>query len=383
MPRRTFAVHVAAFVVVLGVLDGALGVLWPALRQAFHRPLSDLGLLSVVATACYLLGGAAFGPLARRRSIEALVVGSCGASAVFCLVWAGAGAWSVVLISLGGFGLGRGLLDAAGNAGVSGDIRRLGWLHAGWSVGGACGPLLVAALASVGSWRVPVVVLGVTTASLTAAAALVRRQPRAVTSDDAVLLPRPQAMRSSAAILLATFAAYTAAEAGPTAWAYIYLTEARHMSGTQAAVVVALFWIALTLGRVALGVAGTRGRPDRIVAVSCGAFTGALSLLWLAPTGVAWLALPAAGVATAAIFPVLVNVTPELVGTDAEHQTIGLAIAAAAVGGPAAIYLEGIAAGHLGTTSFGPSLVVATLPLVATASVLLRRLRRLPAPPLA
>jgi fucose permease len=374
MHRRTFAVHIAAFVVVLGVLDGALGVLWPGLRAAFHRPLSDLGLLSIVATACYFLGGVAFGPLARRTTIERLVVGSCAVSAVFCFMWAAAGAWAVVLLALGGFGLGRGLLDAAGNAGVSTDIRRLGWLHAGWSVGGACGPLLVAGLASVGSWRVPIVVLGSAAALLSAAAVVLRRE--AAVSAPEPEVPSNQTTRGSTAILLATFAAYTAAEAGPTAWAYVYLTEGRHVSTTPAAVMVATFWVALTLGRVALGVVGGRVRVEPVIARSCLAFSAALIVLWLAPVGVAWAALPAAGAATAAVFPVLVNVTPQLVGAHAEHRTIGLAIAAAAVGGPAAIYLEGIVAGHMGTKSFGLSLVVATLPLAATAVALLTRLRR-------
>lgn len=376
MQRRTFGVHVAAFVVVLGVLDGALGVIWPALRDTFHRPLSDLGLLSIVATACYFLGGAVFGPLARRTTIERLVVASCAVSAGFCFMWAAASAWAVVLVALGGFGLGRGLLDAAGNAGVSNDIRRLGWLHAGWSVGGACGPLLVAGLASAATWRVPIVVLGSTAALLSASALVVRREAVVVVPDP-VASSGQTAARGSTAILLVTFAAYTAAEAGPTAWVYVYLTEGRGVDATPAAVMVASFWIALTLGRVALGVAGRRLRAEPIIGGSCVAFSAALTLLWLAPAGVAWVALPAAGVATAAVFPVLVNITPRLVGEQAEHRTIGFAIAAAAVGGPAAIYIEGIVAEHIGTKSFGPSLVLATAPLGATAVALLTRLRHL------
>ncbi|HET6908674.1 MAG TPA: MFS transporter, partial [Mycobacteriales bacterium] len=234
--RTAPAVDFAAFVVVLGIPDGALGVLWPGMRGTFHRALGDLGYVAIAGTLLYLLGGVAYAWLSGRVSNRVLIVAACAASAITAGAWALAGSWTWLLIAFGGFGVGRGALDAAVNADAAHQIKRLGWLHAGWSVGGAIGPLLVAGLAHVASWRLPVAIVAIAAVAVTVPATAAARvvshaEPTADATTHATVLPM---LRTG--LVLASFAFYTAAEIGPCAWGYVYLTEHRHLTSTVAAV---------------------------------------------------------------------------------------------------------------------------------------------------
>ena len=342
------------------------------MRGTFHRALGDLGYVAIAGTLLYLLGGVAYAWLAGRVSNRVLIVGACAVSAITAGAWALAGDWAWLLIAFGGFGVGRGALDAAVNADAAHQIKRLGWLHAGWSVGGAIGPLLVAGLAHVASWRLPVAIVAIAAVAVTApatvsAGAALYDETGADPASPATDLPL---LRTG--LVLASFAFYTAAEIGPCAWGYVYLTDHRHLTSTVAAVAVALFWIALTAGRVALGVFGERSDPKALLVGSCALLVGALALLWLAPAGAGLIAMPLAGLGSAAVFPVLVNVTPSVVGGGAASRAIGLSIAAAAIGGPVAVLVEGLIVNASGAGVLAPAMLVVAVALLAPILLLVR-----------
>ena len=366
MSRRTAVVQFLAFVVVLGVPDGAIGVLWPAMRHSFDRPLGDLGVLALAGTVLYFLGGLVFAALTHRRRPSRLILSSCVVAAAAAAGWAWAGDWIVVLVAIAVFGLARGVLDAAVNASAADGIRTLGWMHAGWAVGGSVGPILVAALAGAGSWRLPVAVIAISAAAVSVGAAVVRRQfAESLHTPTPTSEFEPARPRLAEVAIVATFFVYTAAEIGPIAWGYVYLTEDRRLGSTAAAVVIASFWAGLTLGRVLLAVAGHRMDAARLLDRCCVVVTAATAVAWLGPTPVVVAAMPMAGLGFAAMFPSLVNLTPKVVGRHAGERVIGLSIAAAALGGPLAVLVEGRLAEHVGVASIGPCLFAFAVALLA------------------
>jgi fucose permease len=139
---------------------------------------------------------------------------------------------------------------------------------------------------------------------------------------------------------------------------------------------VALFWVFLTAGRIALGMFGERLDSARVLAGSCGLFVLGVGLLWAGPNGVASLAMSLAGVSCAAVFPVLVNVTPAAVGAGAAHRVVGYSIAAAALGGPLAVLGEGLAANRYGVSSLAPAMTLLAILLLVPIAVLLTVLRQ-------
>src|SRR3954462_15749271 len=176
---RTAALRVAIFIALLGLPDGAIGVLWPSLRTAFDRPIGDLGVLVVVMTGLYVAGGVVFSRLSDRIAIPTAVRASCLLSVASTTGWLLARTWSAVLAAVALFGLARGVLDSAVNAAAAGRIRELGWLHAGWAVGGTLGPLLVAATVPGSQWRGAVAVITALSAVVTIGAFVVTERPEA------------------------------------------------------------------------------------------------------------------------------------------------------------------------------------------------------------
>ena len=367
---RTAALRVGIFIVVLGVPDGAVGVLWPSMRAAFHRPLGDLGVLVVVMTALYVVGGIVFSRLSHLLPVATVLRASCVLSVASTAAWLAAPSWPAVLAAVAVFGLARGVIDSAANAASAGRIRELGWLHAGWAVGGTLGPLLVAATVSGSQWRGAVAVITALSAVVTIGAFLVA-EPGAVSADD----DRPRSASApfrATAVVATVFAAYTAAETGPVSWGYSYLVDERHLDTTAAALGMASLWFALVAGRVALGTAGHRVDEMKLLARCCAVLIAALLLLWLAPTPIAVVALPLIGIASAPIFPLLINRTPMMVGPAATGRVVGIAVAAAAVGGPLAVLVEGRVADAAGVWAIAPCLVVAAVAFAASCIPLRR-----------
>src|SRR3954467_5581222 len=173
---RTAALRVGIFIVVLGVPDGAVGVLWPSMRAAFHRPLGDLGVLVIVMTALYVVGGIVFSRLSHLLPVATVLRASCVLSVASTVAWLAAPTWQAVLGAVASFGLARGVIDSAANAASAGRIRELGWLHAGWAVGGTLGPLLVAATVTGSQWRSSVAVITALSAVVTIGAFVVTRR---------------------------------------------------------------------------------------------------------------------------------------------------------------------------------------------------------------
>src|SRR3954471_1417791 len=176
---RTAALRVAIFIAVLGVPDGAIGVLWPSLRSAFHRPIGDLGVLVVVMTVLYVARGIVFSRLPPLVPLPPVLRSSCVLSGASTAGWLAARTWIAVLAAVALFGLARGVVDSAANAASAGRIRELGWLHAGWAVGGTLGPLLVAATVTGSQWRGAVAVITALSAVVTIGAFVVTERPEA------------------------------------------------------------------------------------------------------------------------------------------------------------------------------------------------------------
>ena len=358
--RLTFGVQLGTFVVLLGIPNGLLGPLWPTMHHDLHRPVEDLGQLVAAATVLYLGGGLVSSRVAvfcgRRLTVFCCTVLGFGA---LCL-WSLGRSWALILVALGLLGLAQGLLDAVVNAAAAldGGVRRLGILHASWAIGGTLGPLLVAALASGGDWRLSVGAVAIAEACLIPFAALAEGGDEAGSAAPLEKGAPPETPRRPRLGLFVTtlaFVLYVAAEAAPISWGPTYLVSDRHLTPSDAAIAVALYWAGLALGRLYLA-APQRFDPRRVLEWSAVAMVAGLALFWLLPGKGDLIGLPIAGLGSATIFPLYVALTPERLGTEATGRAVGYAIAGAAFGGPGAVELFGVLAAHFGTGVLAPCL---------------------------
>lgn len=141
---RALIVALAAFVM-LGLIDGALGVAWPSIRGTFGRGLSDLGLLLFFGSAGYVIASTGYGWLHEKLGTGVLL---SGGSVVLVLGMAGVAAapvWGVVAASAVLIGLGGGLVDTGMNAhaALAFDVGSINLLHACYGVGATLGPVAI------------------------------------------------------------------------------------------------------------------------------------------------------------------------------------------------------------------------------------------------
>ncbi|MHB1987206.1 MAG: MFS transporter [Acidimicrobiales bacterium] len=372
-------VQFGSFILLLGIPDGLLGVLWPTMRRNLHRPLADLGELVVAGTALYVVGGLVGDRLQRAIGLRATLFWSTVVGLGALLGWALSPSWWAILLALGLLGLVKGILDVVLNAlaAVDGGVRRLGFLHASWAVGGTLGPVLVATLVAGGDWRLAVGVVAAASAVLVPLAAASPPRPTHPTGARPLAeVPSPvpgvhswwPGRRGLAApppwLALATttfaFAAYTGAEAAAVSWATTYLVGDRHLGTTAAAAAMAVFWGALTLGRLGLAVPH-QWHPARVLEASCLLFVAGMAMFWLLPGALAVVGLAVGGLGSATIFPLYVALTPGRLGEEVTGRALGYAIAGAATGGPIAVASFGVLASHFGTSVLAPCLFGATV----------------------
>jgi fucose permease len=341
------AVFAVAFVV-LGLPDFGHGVAWPDMRSDLHRPLADLGTLLSVAAAGYLVVAMSTGRLAKRWGVEGLVLRSTLSSAAGLLAIAIAPAWPLVLAGSLLTGAGAGGMDTGFNAAVAlrADGRLMGLLHAGYGVGAAIGPVVMgASLASGGGWRPGYVVF--------AAASLLLVIPVAAKSMGEA---SPQeAMGSPRGLFLPclAFFVYVSLEVTVGQWAFTSLTQHRGLGEFAASAWVALYWIALTAGRLWLALAGHRVPVRRLLGLAVAGAAIAAVILWvggpIAPAG-----LLVGGFALSVVFPLLMLLTPQRVGAERAAAAVGWQTAAASIGAAGGPAVAGVVLDSVGIEAYGP-----------------------------
>jgi fucose permease len=354
---RALIVALAAFVM-LGLVDGALGVAWPSMREVFGRDISDLGLLLAFGSAGYLTASAGYGWLHTRLGTGTLLGIGGGLLVLGLLGFAGSLAWPLIAASAILVGVGGGLVDTGMNAhaALAFDVGSINLLHACYGVGATLGPIVITvSLVSTGVWRNGYALFAVAQVA-TAVAIWVRRARWAdaepEVSGDGHVVPR----RSNAWLMMALFLLYTGAEVAAGQWAFTLLSEGRGMSTAAAGTWVAIYWGGLTVGRFGFGILGDRlSAPLALNGSMLVALVG-LALLWLDPAGWGAVGLPIAGLGFAAVFPTLVAVTPARIGRLRSTRSIGFQMAAATIGAATVPWALGIAAASLGLDVLAPGL---------------------------
>ncbi len=354
-----FGLH-AAFAMT-GVGTVLLGCLLPVL--AIHWGLHDAhaGLLF----AAQFAGSASGGFLTRGRYRTLLSIG-LALAAISALLLPVANAIAV-LPAFFFFGLGMGLSMTCINVLVS--IRypqrrgaALSLLNFSWSVGAACGPLLVSrGLASLhfdGIFRL----VGSAFALVLLYLLVFVREPATAPAT----IPAQSRARTSIA-LIAFFAAmgflYVGVENTVGGWIVTYADRTLDISAARAAGFASAFWIALLVGRaissgVLLVVSERVLYPSAIALSTVGI---AMVVLWHTAPGMAAGAV-LTGLALAPIFPLNLSLFVTLAG---ETSNAGTMLALTGFGGSVLPWLTGIVSGRTGSLQRG-----LLVPIAATVLML-------------
>jgi fucose permease len=361
---RGLIVALSAFVM-LGLIDGGLGVAWPSMREFFDRGVAELGLLLAFGSVGYLTASAGYGRLHRRWGTGALL--GAGSTLLFVGVtgFALGPAWGVVAGSAVLLGLGGGLVDTGMNAhaALAFDVGSINLLHACYGVGATLGPVVITlSLVTSDSWRWGYAAMAVLQV-LTAAAVWARRSRWAGSEPDLAGESPGTGARAPLLFLVVLFFLYTGVEVGAGQWAFTLLSEGRGLSTAAAGVWVAIYWGGLTVGRFGFGLVGDRLTPARILNGSMVVSVAGIAWLWTDPGGLGVVGLPVAGLGLAGVFPTLVSVTPARLGRVRSTKAMGYQLAAANLGAAVVPWVLGIIAESRGVASLAPGMFVASVAL--------------------
>jgi len=361
----------------LGLPDTVLGAAWPALRAELGLPLDAAGLMLLVTTAGVVTSSVSSSWLRARWGTGVVLVGSTLLAAAALAMAALAHNWLVIVLSALIAGLGGGAIDASLNDYVARryEARHLTWLHAFWGVGAAAAPLVVASvLASGGSWRWAYGVLALVEALLSLSFARTAQLWTALADaqPEAEAAPEQRRLRWPMIASVLFFYFYCGLEAGTGLWATSYLVGTRAISAAQAGALVALYWSALTLGRIAVGLRADALGPARVVRFACGAALSACVLLAL-PATPAWfaaLALMLLGFALAPLYPLAMHDTPSRFQGSWGVRLVGYQVAAGSLGTATLPWLLGAWAERRALSELPVALA-----LLASALLLLQHMR--------
>ena len=149
------------------------------------------------------------------------------------------------------------------------------------------------------------------------------------------------------------FFAYVSLEVTIGQWAFTSLTRHRGLGTFPASAFVALYWIALTAGRLWLALSGHRVPVDRLLGLAVSGVAVAAAILWLggpaAPAG-----LVVAGLSLSVVFPLLMLRTPARVGMERAAAAVGWQTASSSIGAAAGPAIAGVVLDHAGIEAYGP-----------------------------
>ena len=363
----------SCFIYLSTALPGStLGQLWPSMRVTIHQSTGALGVVLVVGVAASALSSAGTGRVLARMSPGSLLVLGTVAISVALAVESLAPALWVIAVGAAVFGLGFGTVDTTLN--VYGaryfSARNITWMHAAYGVGAVLGPLLVTVLLTGGiGWRGALGLMAGVIAVVGALLAVTRRSWTCPAPSDPAVGPEPSSLAAAGAHVprwsrvVVAGVVFMAVEDGIESiagvWGYVFLTAGRGLPQTAAGIAVSAYWAMMVAGRMLLGPLAARLGPSRVLA---GAITavpvGALLTALPGPAPVAVTGMMLLGLATAPLFPLLTLTAGDRVRSGALATTIGLQVAASAVGGAVLPAGVGLVIAAVGAQAVGPSLLV-------------------------
>ena len=344
--------------VVLGMPRAAEGVAWPSMSEDLDQGLGSLGWLIAAHISGYFIASVANGEVTRRLGTgKALVTSGIVASGAL-IGYAVTPGWAFLLVAAFLLGVAGGMIDAAMNAYVAlnHSARVMGLLHASFGLGATLSPLVMTWLITAGSpnWRWGFALLAALQAAVTIAFWRTRRSWSTIEE----VAPWRSGRPSGVLPLLVAFLLVAGMEGGSGAWAFTFLTKELSISDGVAGVLVGSFYGCFTLGRVVMGIAGDRITATQYLRFGKVATVIGVALLWWSPsTWVAGTGLLIIGLAIAPLFPILMVITPAIVGAQHAHDVVGYELGAATVGAALVPGIMGFAVDAVGTQ---------TIPLILT-----------------
>ncbi|HWP79997.1 MAG TPA: MFS transporter [Candidatus Acidoferrum sp.] len=295
-----------------GLPNSLLGSAWTAICAATGAPMDAAGTISMVMMAGPILTCLFVGQLLKRFRTEqiALFGGLLAAASLVGFGLAKSAVWLYAMALPLGFGVG--LLDSAVNLYVARRFgaKQINWLNCSWGVGAMLGPVIMSGALAAGSWRggyfrvalILLAILGVLLFSFPLWRRAAAAEKTVEGETPAAGKPLSEFVRQPMfPVVIICVMLYFGVELGFGLWGGSYLTVSRGVDPARAALLVSVFYGAMTVGRFLSGFLTAVIQNKNMIRIGmCGMLAGLL-LLFLPGDGT--LGFAVYGLGCAPVFP--------------------------------------------------------------------------------
>lgn len=366
--RLALGVSFFAFILI-GINDGAVGVLLPGMQTTYHVGKDTLSLLFLAGTFGYLTAsfnnGLLLDKLGNRRF---LLLGTLLMGLGFALL-SSRPPFVLLLVGLVPIGFGAAMLDAGLNSYIASlpeNTALLNYLHAFYGMGALLGPLVASSFLAVGwVWNsVYFVWIGIAILVFIGIGLAFPRKAKASQKEEQeaggnVLL---LALRERVVWLAALFLLfYVGTEVSLGSWSFSLLTQQRGGPILFSGWIVSGYWVGLTLGRLLLGKVGQRIGNRRLIEACLSGVVVGMLLVWVVPQlAVAAFALFLTGFSLGPIFPTTIALMSKTLKTRILSSAIGFLASLGSMGGALLPWIAGNLAQHFGLWTLLPYVMALT-----------------------
>lgn len=353
----------------MGLQGGALGVAWLSMEESFDKTLEALGVLLAASTIGGLVVSFYGGRFIAKLGLGWVCLLGSVLSAACSLSMALAQQWTLVVVVMFFWGIGRAMLNTSVNTFVASHYqsRQMNWLHAIFGVGSTLGPLLVTfVVVDLNlSWRFSYFILtAIEVIVMILFFITLKEWTLKVKVSEAKNSPTLAQTLKLAPVWLGTalFVMHTGMQMSTGQLSNNLLVEERGIDPKTAGIWISMFWGFITIGRLTFGTFIDRlGAGVVLRFCTFGTVMAALLILWNAAPAMSFLGIALAGFTLAPVFPTSVSRIPAMVGSAHSPNAIGVEMAGAALGGALLPGFAGLFANRFGLSIIPVCLVVIAL----------------------
>lgn len=338
----------------LGLPDGVLGSAWPVMHVQLGLPLWSAGLIALVTSGGTVISALSSAKVIKRYGTGKVTAVSVLMTAVSLLGYSVAPNLLTLLLLAVPLGLGAGSVDSALNNYVAlhYKARHMSWLHSFWGLGASGGPAIISLVFTMGygykeGYRAISAAQFILVGLLFLSLPLWKGREGEKQGEVEKSSVKPLSIQGVPFALL-TFFFYCSMESSTGLWASTYLVQVKGIGVEQAALWGSLFFLGITVGRMASGFITFRVSNNSMILGGLSVCFVALLLFFSPFANLSGVALVVFGLGCAPIFPCMIHETPRRFGADASQSVIGLQMASAYVGSMSMPPLFGLMASTLG-----------------------------------
>ncbi len=367
----------------LGLPDSLIGVAWPAIRADFGLGLEYGGYISFIVTMGTVISSLLSGYFISKLKTGKVIAFSILLTSLALYGISKSNTFILMLVFALPLGFGAGSIDTAINNYVALHYKphHMNWLHSFWGVGATAGPFIMSFYLRDSNWQkgfLTIAIIQFVFLILVSFSIPLWKKNEDNGHETDLAQKKVKIFKIKGVIYaLLIFLVYCAIEFSVGIWGSSYLVINKGLVVADAARLITLYYLGITVGRFISGILSFFASNKQIIYGSIVViFIGSIVLLLSKNTTMVWISFIIIGLGLAPIFPTMIHDTPRNFGKENSQHVIGYQIAFAYIGSAIFPATFGIIFSKVSINLFPLLIVVLAGLLLLFVSMLMIRVRK-------